>query len=457
MSQSTRYSNEGEKMSNTTPQEIKKIAEEAYTYAFPMLMGYRYAFASFLMPGIPSYRGPANALHGKAVTLDHTFKDVVTPNADTPYSLALLDLRAEPLVLQVPEVTDRYYVFQFVDLFGTNPHFVGSRATGSKAGSYLLVGPSWEGEAGDEFDGVLPFDTDLVFVIGRTQLLDSEDVAALDKVMASYKLQTLSAYRGLSSPAPQTVQWPIWNDEASRDERFIGYLNFLLTFCQPIHPSEADLFARFAKIGIDPGLPFEVESLDAEVRDSIRAGVAAAQGTMVAKVRNFGQKVRGWSSSDMFGTREWYAGDYLLRAAAAMTGWGGNDVIEAIYPTAREDADGKPLDGAHRYQMSFDSMPPARAFWSVTMYDTSYDGMAGYLVENPIKRYLINSTTPGLVYGKDGSLTITIQHAQSRDATEQANWLPSPEGPFYLVMRIYWPEQAALDGSWPPPLVRKIN
>jgi hypothetical protein len=358
-------------------------------------------------------------------------------------------------VLQVPAITDRYYVWQFVDLFGTNPHFIGSRATGPKAGTYLAVGPGWTGKAGDEFDGVLPFDTDLVFVISRTQLLGVDDIPALTKVMERYQIQPLSVYRGQASPAAESAQWPVWNDEASRDERFISYLNFLLTFCQPIHTSEADLMARFAQIGIGPGLPFDSEALEGEVREAVRAGISAAQGTIAAKVRNFGQKTNGWGSSDVFGTRKWYAGDYLLRAAAAMAGWGGNDVIEAIYPTAREDADGEPFDGAHRYQIEFDTLPPAKAFWSVTMYDTSYDGTAGYLVENPINRYLINSTTPGLVYGEDGSLTITIQHAQPQDAAEQANWLPAPAGPFYLTMRIYWPEQAALERTWnPPPVVR---
>ena len=176
---------------------------------------------------------------------------------------------------------------------------------------------------------------------------------------------------------------------------------------------------------------------------------------MAAKIRHIGQKVNGWTSSDVFGTREWYGGDYLLRAAAAMAGWGGNDVIEASYPTTREDASGEPLDGAHRYQIAFTAPPPAKAFWSVTMYDTSYDGMAGYLVENPINRYLINSTTEGLVFGDGGALTITIQREQPQDAMQKANWLPAPEGPFYLVMRIYWPEQAVLEGAWTPPPVRK--
>jgi len=442
-------------MSGLSPQEIKKIAADAYIYSFPMLMGYRFAFASFLTPTLPSYRGPANAIHGKATTLDHTFKDVITPNADTPYSMALLDLRAEPVVIQVPSVTDRYYVLQFVDLFGTNPHFIGSRATGSQAGTYLAAGPGWDGREGDDFDGVLPFDTDLAFVIGRTQLLGSDDVPALAKVMAGYKIQPLSAFRGKSGPNAPPFDWPLWNDEASRDERFIGYVNQLLSFCQPIHLSEADLMARFAQIGIGAGLSFEADTLSDEVREAIRAGVASARDTTAAKTGQVGKRVNGWGSSDVFGTREWYGGDYLLRAAAAMAGWGGNDVIEALYPTTREDAGGAPLDGRHRYQMTFTTPPPAKAFWSVTMYDTSYDGTAGYLVENPIDRYLINSTTEGLVLGEDGSLTLNIQHEQPLDAQEAANWLPAPEGPFYLTMRIYWPEEAALEGVWtPPPVIR---
>jgi hypothetical protein len=138
-----------------------------------------------------------------------------------------------------------------------------------------------------------------------------------------------------------------------------------------------------------------------------------------------------------------------------MLGYGGNDFIEAMYPLVRNDEDGESLDGAFRYQLTFTTTPPTRAFWSITMYDTSYDGTAGYMIENPINRYLINSTTQGLVYADDGSLTITIQREQPQDAAEQANWLPAPEGLFYMTMRIYWPEPAALDGTWtPPPVVR---
>lgn len=442
-------------MNDLSTKEIEQIAEEAYIYAFPMLMGYRYAFATFLTPGLPSYRGPMNAIHGKAATLDHNFKDVITPNADTPYSMGMLDLRAEPVVIEVPEVEGRYYVLQLEDLYGTNPHYIGSRATGSDPGTYLAVGPGWDGDAGEEFDRELPFETDLVFVIGRTQLLGKGDVSALTKVMDGYQIQTLSSYRGQEGPTPESVQWPVWDDEASRDERFIGYFNFLLSFCQPIHPSETDLMARFSLIGIGAGMQFDADALAEDVRAAIGSGVSAARDAMAKKGSAIGRKVNGWASSDVFGPRDFYNGDYLLRAVSAMLGWGGNDAIEAMYPMAREDANGDPLDGTNRYQLTFTTPPPARAFWSVTMYDTSYDGTAGYLVENPIHRYLINSTTEGVVYGDDGTLTINIQHQQPEDDTEKANWLPAPESPFYLVLRIYWPEPAALDGSWTPPPVMK--
>ncbi len=165
--------------------------------------------------------------------------------------------------------------------------------------------------------------------------------------------------------------------------------------------------------------------------------------------------VNGWSSASAFGDRDFFGGDHMLRAAGAMAGWGGNDRIEADYPSGRVDADGEPLSGDRRYRLRLDEAPPAKAFWSITMYDTSYDGVAGYLVDNPIDRYLINSTTSGLVHGDDGSLSIHVQREEPDTAEGRANWLPAPSGPMYLVLRIYWPEAAALDGSWTPPPIER--
>ena len=437
-------------------EELAAIAEEAYIFSFPMLMGYRYCFATFLVPSLPSYRGSMNEMHGDPVTLDHNFKDVITPNADTPYSMAALDLRAEPMVLDVPAVTDRYYVMQLEDLFGTNPHYVGSRATGSEPGSYLLVGPTFTGDDPEGFSNVLRFETDLVFVIGRTQLLGPDDVETLRPVMNAYHLEPLSARLGTAASVAPAFDWPVWNDEASRDERFIGYVNPLLEWCQPPHPSEEAMLERFALAGIGAGLPTDLAELDGDVRAALRSGVDRARVKIADRAENLGDKTNGWSAVEALGNREFFDGDYLLRAAGAMAGWGGNDKLEAYYPLAREDSAGEPLSGDHAYRLRFDTLPPAKAFWSVTMYDTSYDGVAGYLVENKIGRYLINSTTTGLVTGDDGSLTIHIQHQQPDTEAGKANWLPAPQGRFYLAMRIYWPEPEALDGTWEPPPVVSV-
>ncbi|MEN8234934.1 MAG: DUF1254 domain-containing protein [Actinomycetota bacterium] len=434
---------------------IAAIAEEAYVFFFPLLMGYRYTFGSFLVPSLPSYLAPLNTLGGEAVTLDHTFTDVITPNADTPYTFAALDLRAEPMVVSVPAVSDRYYVMQFEDLFGMNEHFVGSRATGSEAGSYLIAGPQWEGDVPDGITDVLRFETDLVFLIGRSQLLGPDDVDALDRVMGQYELRSLSEFEGRTAREALPFDWPVWDDPASRDERFIGYANALLPLCQPTHADEIGIMERFARIGIGPDVAFDSDALDDATRDALRSGVATARENMAVEVGNM-EKVNGWTRTDPFGDRGFYAGDYMLRAVGAMAGWGGNDKIEAFYPMAREDADDAPFDGSQKYTLTFADLPPVHAFWSVTMYDTSYDGTAGYLVENPIDRYLINSTTQGLVFGEDGPLTLVIQQDEPDTTEARANWLPAPDGPFYLILRMYWPKDDALDSTWTPPAVIRV-
>jgi hypothetical protein len=435
--------------------EVVATARDAYVCFFPMLMGYRYLFGAFLAPDLPSHRAPLNTLGGEPRTLDHTFRDVITPNADTPYSMAGLDLRAEPMVLTVPAVTDRFYHFQLEDLWGHNAHYVGVRATGTGPGTYLLAGPGWGGEPPEDVTAVLRFETDVVFVIGRTQLLGPDDVEVLGRIMAAYDLRPLSSHTGTPPPPTEPFDWPVWDDAASRDERFVACVNALLPLCEPFHPEDTADLGRFARIGIGPGRPFDAATLDETTREAVAEGVTQARAAIEERIGRLGRKVNGWAVSEIFGTRNWYGGDRLLRAAGAMMGWGGNDASEAVYPLAREDRDGNPLDGGHAYLLTLTDRLPAKAFWSFTMYDTSYDGTAGYLVENPIGRYLVNSTTPGLVTGEDGSLTIHLQHDEPDTAEGRANWLPAPAGPFYVALRLYQPEDAALDGSWaPPPIVR---
>jgi len=436
---------------------LTAIAEEAYIYAFPVFMGYRGGYDKFLNESSPQYLGkPDFGPYGKAVTLDSSFKQIITPNSDTPYSWGMLDLRGGPLVLTVPEVKDRYYVMQFENLLGENEYFVGSRATGSEPGSYLLVGPSWNGDLPGGFVDTLRFETDVVYLVGRTQLFSPEDKSTLAEVMKQYRLEPLEVYNGGEAPELPATDWPVWDDEASRDERFVGLFNRLLEFCGPIHPSEADLYDRFAKAGIGPGVEFNADALTEDQRAALAKGAAAGQARIKKAAGEQGHLVNGWMMMDPFGNREFFNGDFLKRAAVAMIGWGGNDKIEATYPMARKGPDGKPLDGNGKYQLTLPLPVPVNAFWSLTMYDTSYDGVGGYMVDNPIDRYIINSLTPGLVHDS-GSLTITMQRQKPEDPTERANWLPTPDMDFYISFRLYWPKQDALDGTWSPPELVRIK
>ena len=441
-----------------TTDEISAITQEAYIYSFPMMMGYRFGYATFLAPDSPSHAGPPNhGPYGKAATLDYRFKNVITPNADTPYSFALLDFRTGPLVLSVPDVPGRYYVMQLEDLYGQNDLFVGSRATGAEAGTYFISGPTWDGDVSSGFTDSHQFETDLVFLLGRTQLLSKDYTPALAEVMRGYRLESYEEFRGNDAPALPSFDWPQWDDGAYKDERFITYLNGLLPLCQPTPAEEVELMARFAKIGIGPGLAYDPEDLPSDVRQAIADGVGAARAELASASESIGENINCWMSMDAFGNRAAYDGNYLRRAAESMVGWGGNDKIEAYYPMARFDSDGAPFDGDANYELKLETMPPVNAFWSVTMYDTSFDGTAGYMIENPIDRYLINSTTEGLQFNDDGSLTISIQRTEPTDPKARANWLPSPSGKFYLALRMYWPKQDALDGTWLAPGVVRTS
>lgn len=193
--------------------------------------------------------------------------------------------------------------------------------------------------------------------------------------------------------------------------------------------------------------------LSDELKSAITKGALAEVKKARAKKSDVGQVVNGWQvSKGLFGDREMLKGDYLLRAAA-LVGLYGNDSEEAFYPLTRMDGDGNELDGSkHKYTLTFpaDGFPPVNAFWSVTIYD----GKTQLLIKNPINRYLINSPMlPDLQKNEDRSFTINIQNEEPTDPKAKANWLPAPDGPIYMVMRLYWPKKEALDGSWQPPAI----
>lgn len=432
-----------------SPEEAEAIAKEAFIYGYPMVENYKTMFAYAIYKDNPEYKAPFNQIYNDARVYTPEDTTVVTPNSDTPYSFLWADLRAEPLVLGVPEIEkERYYSLQFIDLYTYNFAYVGTATTGNGEGKFLLAGPNWKGEKPEGVKEVIRSDTDFVLIGYRTQLFDSADIDNVKKIQAGYTVELLSKFLGEAPPpAPSKVDFPPYSPEKVKSLEFFGYLSFLFRFC-PTVPGDEAARAKFAEIGIVPGKPFDPDSLSPEMKNALESGMAAGMKAIDGKAAI--EK----SAADLFGTREFMKNNYLNRAVGAKMGIYGNSKSEAYYFLWTKDADGNPLNGADsRYTLTFGKgkLPPVKAFWSVTMYD----GKTQLLVVNPINRYLINSPMlPELKLNDDGSLTIYIQK-DSPGKDKESNWLPAPDGPIYMVLRCYWPEKAILDGQWKlPPVVR---
>ncbi len=438
-----------------TAEQARAIAKEAYIYGFPMVDNYRIQHAYFVDQKNAEYKGAWNEVHNTARVYTPADKTIQTPNSDTPYSMLGADLRAEPLVLTVPSMEkDRYFSLQFIDGYTYNFAYVGSRATGNGGGTYLLAGPGWNGEKPAGVDEVIRADTDLVFVLYRTQLFNAGDLDNVKKIQAGYQAQPLSAFlKQPAPPAPPAIDFPapLSPDEQKTSPKFFEQLGFALQQA-PILPSEKDIRARFATLGIGADGGFDAAKLSPEMRTAVEAGMADAWAeytTFKKDNMDTGKVVSG----DLFGTKEELKGNYLYRMTGAVLGIYGNSRDEAMYPTYSNDSAGASLDGKNSYTLRFapGQLPPVNSFWSVTMYELP----KSLLVENPINRYLINSPMlPDLVTDADGGITVTISHTNPGPARE-ANWLPAPAGPFTVIMRLYWPKPEALNGTWQAPKLVK--
>jgi hypothetical protein len=437
--------------------EARAIAEEAYIYAFPMVMGYGIMNEYAIDKNSGQYKAPFNQIANTPRVFTPKDTAVITPNSDTPYSLLWMDLRAEPIVLCVPEVEQsRYYSVMLTDLYTFNYGYIGSRATGNGAGCYLVAGPSWKGETPKGIEKVFRCETEFGLAAYRTQLFKPDDIGNVIKVQAGYQVQPLSKFlKGEPPAASPAPAFPKWDKKAAFGTDFITYLNFLLQFCPDV-PEETALRERFAKIGIGPGKAFDFSKLPKDRQAAIEEGIKSALKEIETKKAALGKMENGWTITNAFGDRTFFKGDWTLRAAAALGGIYGNDQVEALYPLLVTDSEGrKPDCSQNKYTLTFPkgSLPPVNAFWSVTMYD----GKTQLLIENPINRYLINSPMlPDLKKNEDGSLTLYIQK-DSPGKEKESNWLPAPDGPIYIAMRLYWPKEEALNGKWQPPAVKIAN
>jgi hypothetical protein len=434
-----------------TPEQARAIAKEAYIYGFPMVDNYRVQYAYFVNKDDPEYKGGWNDVHNTARVYTPADTAIQTPNSDTPYSAVGADLRSEPLVLTVPPIDqNRYYSLQFVDGYTYNFAYVGSRTTGNGGGRYLLAGPNWKGDKPEGVKDVIRSDTDLAFVLYRTQLFGPDDLDNVKKIQAGYQAVPLSVFLNQPAPAPAPpIDFvpPLTRDQQRTSPQFFDILNFAMKFA-PTLPEEQEMRARFATIGIGADGSFDADKLSPELRSAVEAGMADAWAdldTLKKDKIDTGQV----GSADLFGTRADLKGNYLYRMAGAVLGIYGNTAAEAIYPGTMVDSTGAALTGASSYTYRFEpgQLPPTNAFWSLTMYEMPQS----LLVANPINRYLINSPMlPNLVKDSDGGYTLHLQN-QPPGPDQLANWLPAPSGPFQVVLRLYWPKPDALNGTWTAP------
>ena len=442
--------------------ETRAIAEEGFVYGLPIVMNYAVMYEYAVDRDSGQFKAPFNTIQNEARVFSWEDTAIVTPNSDTPYSFCWMDLRTEPIVLSVPAVEKgRYYSVQIEDGNTFNFGYIGSRATGNAAGDYLVAGPAWKGDTPPGIRKVFHSTTDFAVAGYRTQLFNPADMPNVVKVQSGYKVQSLSAY--LKQPAPKPapeIAFPRIDKEMVKTG-FFGYLDFALQFA-PAGPEEAEIRAKLARIGVGPGKSFDYEGLSLAHKAEVLLGMKAGEERIDRYLKTRMKSVNGWTIGSFFGDRSFFDGNWLLRAAGAKAGIYGNDAIEATYPMARTDADGHPLDGSqHDYTITFAAgqYPPVNAFWSVTMYD----GKTQLLIKNPINRYLINSPMlPSLKQGADGSLTLHVQK-DSPGADKESNWLPAPDGPIYMVMRLYWPRTEAPSvlpagsGSWKPPAIVAVR
>lgn len=441
-----------------SPAEARSIAEEGFIYGLPIVMNYAVMYEYSVDMKSGQYKAPFNTIYNEARVFTYKDTAIITPNSDTPYSMAFMDLRSEPIVISVPTVEKRrYYSVMLVDGNTFNYGYIGSRATGNDPGDYLVVGPDWNGEVPKGIKKVFRSSTQFSLAAIRTQLFNAKDMRNVVKIQAGYKVRPLSAYLNKPAmPAAPAVSFPRIDKELVKLE-FFEYLDFALQFA-PAGPEEKPIREKLARIGVGPGKTFDFKKLSLAHKAEIVLGMKAGDEKVTQAVATMGKRINGWKLVSAFGDRGFYHGDWQLRAAAAKAGIYGNDIAEAVYPLTRTLPNGELLDGSkHNYTITFPAgqYPPAKAFWSITMYD----GKTQLLIKNPIGRYLVNSPMlPNLKKNPDGSLTIYIQK-DSPGKTKEANWLPAPDGPIYLAMRIYWPRTEAPsvlplgEGTWQPPAV----
>jgi hypothetical protein len=435
----------------STADEAAGIAQEAYIYFYPLvLMDVSRKHFTNIEPEKMFGRGPMNTFSHTRTFPPATVRGATHTNFDTLYSSGWLDLGKEPVVISVPDTQGRYYLLQLLDMWMDSFAGIGKRTTGTGAGNFVVVGPSWQGELPPGLQRISA-PTPFIWVIGRTRTDGPQDYDAVHKVQNGYKMALLSQWGKppkvdavIIDPSVDMHTPPVEQVKKMTPDAYFAYAAELLKVNGP-HLIDQPALARMKRLGIEAGRNFDPSKVSPGIRRAFEAAPAAAQNAMIAEWPKVGRNANGWVMNTDSGV---YGANYLKRGAVAMFEIGMNLPEDSIYP----DTGISPLDGHNKYIIHFakGALPPVNEFWSVTLYD-----LQGYPVPNPSDRYTLGDRS-NLKLNADGSLDIYLQ-SENPGPDKESNWLPTPAQPFSLHARLYSPRKSAIDGTWAMPPVEQVR
>jgi hypothetical protein len=377
---------------------------------------------------------------------------VACPNQDVAYGVAFCSLDEEPVVIQVPDFGERFWVYALYDA-RTDQFGELGKAYGSEPGFYLLVGPNWEGEVPAGITAVIRSSTEFAFVGPRIFLNDTdEDRTAIKPLVNQINGYPLTEFDGQvkmadwdevpSFPAPEVEGENKW----VMPELFFDQLPGVMDAVAPL-PGEEALYATIRQV-------LGATAKDPEVRKALVEAAVEAEEEVITPLfqwkHNGIPAGNGWNRSA--NNAEW-GYDYLMRTSTARSNMFDNRPSETQYFYTDGDSQGEQLEGQHLYAVTFQDgeLPPVNGFWSLTVYNHHH------LFEvNDLNRYSLGTKNKDLQFNPDGSLTLYFS-TQSPGTDKETNWVPAPEGTFSLYIRAYWGKEPIRDGSWIPPVIEKLK